>query len=543
MQIIIPMSGQGRRFLDAGYEVPKPLIIVDKKPIIEHVVNLFPKETSFIFICNKDHLKMTQMRSVLKRIAPTGKIIEIKSHKLGPVYAVSKIFDSINDEEEVIVNYCDFSSYWDYKDFLKLTRHRNADGAIVAYRGFHPHMLGSTNYAFMKEKDQWLIQIKEKEPFTSNRMLEYASNGTYYFKKGSMVKEYFAKALNKDLSINGEYYVSLVYNEMIADRLKISIYEVQHMLQWGSPQDLEEYQYWSHLFSSLVDKISSEQIQNLNIVIPMAGAGKRFIEGGYTTPKPLISVSGQAMINQVMKSLGLKGTEYFICHESLKNFDEFKDVVSKNSNSVITYVDKLTQGQACSAHLAIKTIDNIDPIIISACDSALIYDKLKLKDLINEEPELIVFTFKNYPGANKKPKMYGWVKADKDRIIKTSIKSPLSDTPNKDHGIVGTFYFKNKFIYEQCFDYIQKHQILINDEYYIDSMIEAALELGYLVKNFEIDHFLCFGTPDDLKTFNYWQSFFHKCDWHPYDINHDSMVPENQKQTLIKQSLLSLKEN
>ena len=53
VRIIIPMSGLGQRFLDAGYNDPKPLIIVDGKPIIEHVVNLFPGEKDISFICNE----------------------------------------------------------------------------------------------------------------------------------------------------------------------------------------------------------------------------------------------------------------------------------------------------------------------------------------------------------------------------------------------------------------------------------------------------------------------------------------------------------
>ena len=51
MQIVIPMSGFGERFRSAGYEVPKPLIEVDGSPILEYVVNLFPGEKDFIFIC------------------------------------------------------------------------------------------------------------------------------------------------------------------------------------------------------------------------------------------------------------------------------------------------------------------------------------------------------------------------------------------------------------------------------------------------------------------------------------------------------------
>ena len=78
--------------------------------------------------------------------------------------AVSLIFDNIDDNDEVIVSYCDYGTDWNYKNFLKDTRDRN-DGAIACYKDFHPHMLGRDNYAFLKEtKDgsRWMDKIQEK---------------------------------------------------------------------------------------------------------------------------------------------------------------------------------------------------------------------------------------------------------------------------------------------------------------------------------------------------------------------------------------------
>ena len=255
MKIIIPMSGSGNRFIKGGYTTPKPLIEVDGKPMIEHVVNLFPGETQFVFGCKDEHLEKTNMREILTRIAPQGKIISMPSSKVvngktlkGPVFATSLLFDEIDDNEEVIVNYCDFSTYWDYQDFLKHTRSRHANGAIPSYKGFHPHMLGSTNYAFIRDDKQWLQEIKEKEPFTDNRMQEYASNGTYYFSKGLYVKKYFQELMDLDINLKGEFYVSLIYNLMQRDGLKTSVYEIQHMLQWGIPEDVAIYQNWSNYF-------------------------------------------------------------------------------------------------------------------------------------------------------------------------------------------------------------------------------------------------------------------------------------------------------
>ena len=93
MQIIIPMSGFGERFRRVGYEVPKPLIEIEGKPIIAHVIDLFPGESNFVFICNEDHLqnKNYEMEDILKKYCPTGRIVGIAPHKLGPVHAVNQV--------------------------------------------------------------------------------------------------------------------------------------------------------------------------------------------------------------------------------------------------------------------------------------------------------------------------------------------------------------------------------------------------------------------------------------------------------------------
>ena len=148
MQIVIPMSGIGKRFIDANYINPKPLIEIDGKPMIEHVIDLFPNEKNFTFICNDEHLKKTNMENVLREMCVGCKIYEVSvDNRQGPVHAIYQIFDKIDDNEEIIVSYCDYGTYWDYDHFLKDIHRSDADGAIACYKGFHPHMLGTDNYA------------------------------------------------------------------------------------------------------------------------------------------------------------------------------------------------------------------------------------------------------------------------------------------------------------------------------------------------------------------------------------------------------------
>lgn len=539
MHIIIPMSGIGNRFIEAGYKEPKPLIVVDGKPIIEHVCDLFPNETKFTFICNTKHLAETNMREVLFGIKPNANVVEIPNHKLGPVYAVRLVEDLIEDDEEVIVNYCDFGTYWDYEDFLKHTRERDADGAIPSYKGFHPHMLGKTNYAFMRDEKQWMLEIKEKEPFTDNRMNEYASNGTYYFKKGSYVKKYFKELMDKDINLKGEFYVSLVYNLLVQDGLKVSIYKIQHMLQWGTPQDVEEYNTWSKYFRDAIEEKEKPQAkENSLTIIPLAGRGSRFAKAGYKDPKPLIEVSGKPMIIQAANSLPNSENHIFVTlKEHLENYSLEKTLKNEYQDANIISIDEVTEGQAITCSLGLQGVNEDLSLLIAATDNGMIYDHGKFQQLIEDEQvDAIIFTFRHHVSSKNNPQMYGWVKTDDaDNAMEVSVKVPISNDPYNDHAIVGTFWFRKVEYFNRSLKRLLENNVRVNGEYYVDSLMGELIELGYKVKVFEVEDYICWGTPDDYETFVYWQSFFHKVDWHPYRLELDMTVAKNKISMLDKQ--------
>ena len=113
------MSGFGERFRSAGYTVPKPLIEIDGKAIIAHVIDMFPGEQDFIFICNQDHLAEPDyhMAEIIKKYCPTGRIVGIPPHKLGPIHAVRQVGHMLDPTQPVLVNYCDFTCYWSWRHF------------------------------------------------------------------------------------------------------------------------------------------------------------------------------------------------------------------------------------------------------------------------------------------------------------------------------------------------------------------------------------------------------------------------------------------
>ena len=537
MHIVIPMSGVGKRFIDAGYIPPKPLIEINGKTIIQHVIELFPGETKFTFICNEEHAKTTHIKDILANLVDNPNIITIPNHKLGPVFAVQQIYNLILDDEEVIVNYCDFGTYWNYHDFLIHTRTRNADGAIVAYKNFHPHMLGSTNYAFLRDEKQWMLEIQEKKPYTDDKMQEYASNGTYYFKNGKFLKQYFDETIKSGEDLNGEYYVSVVYNRMKRDSLNISIYEIQHMLQWGTPQDVEDFLMWSKYFESNQKFLSRDRtkISIDNLVIPMAGEGSRFKKAGFKQAKPFININGHPMMISAISSLpGAKNIYLGIReeHASLNSIDV--SCADMNKHTIVPIHD-LTDGQATTCERIIQHIPNNENFIIAACDNGMVWDEKELDNLIDEAADVIIWAFKGHPHAVLNPEQYGWIQVDGNTVKKISVKKAISKKPQNDFGVVGAFYFNNKEIFLNAYDSMRRESCKINGEFYVDMLINFIDKEKFNVKILTVEHFICWGTPDDYNTFNYWQSYFHKSNSHPYNLKKDFAVNDRMKEEMINE--------
>jgi dTDP-glucose pyrophosphorylase len=160
------------------------------------------------------------------------------------------------------------------------------------------------------------------------------------------------------------------------------------------------------------------------------------------------------------------------------------------------------------------------PVLIGACDTALLWDKEKFNQLVdNPQTDCVVFSFRNHPLANKNPSAYGWLAVDSNnRVKKISVKKPLHPNPEDDLLIVGSFWFKKPEVFQAGYEYLLKHQIRVNNEFYVDSLAQVLLELGYCVVSFEVLEYLCFGTPEELDSFLYWQKFFSKVKWHPYEM-------------------------
>jgi hypothetical protein len=196
-----------------------------------------------------------------------------------------------------------------------------------------------------------------------------------------------------------------------------------------------------------------------------------------------------------------------------------KPVLTGNGHRVeILPVDRPTEGQAVTCLLARDRLDLDAPLLIAPCDAALIYDQAHYASLIaNREIDCLVWTFRNHPHANRHPHQYGWVEATPaGDIQRISCKIPLHDNVRHDPGIIGAFWFRQARFFLEAADSLITQNRRVNREFYVDSAIEVLLEQGRRAKLFDVQHYICFGTPDDVRSYEYWATYFHQASHHPY---------------------------
>jgi bifunctional N-acetylglucosamine-1-phosphate-uridyltransferase/glucosamine-1-phosphate-acetyltransferase GlmU-like protein len=264
----------------------------------------------------------------------------------------------------------------------------------------------------------------------------------------------------------------------------------------------------------------------------MAGLGKRFVDEGYETPKPLIEVSGLPMVIQATVDLPPAEHYSFVIRGDMVGGNEMAKTLSLSfDNADIVEINSVTEGQACTALLGLDGIPAHKtgfPVTVGACDNGAIYSNDALEKLLKEQQsDVIVWGVRDHPHAIAHPEMYGWIDETKGQINKISVKKPLSDDM-KEPIVLGVFTFRDAKVLRQLVELLMFRNGRVNGEFYLDSCIEDAIHLGLKCTFFEVQHFLCWGTPNDLKTFQYWQSCFHKWKSHCYDLTRDHRVPRTK---------------
>ena len=500
-QLIIPMTGVGQRFVNAGYRELKPLIDTGMGTMIQGVLENYQLVEDPLFVISDSHPQKADLKRELTRLRPKGKVIEISSHKRGPSYAVWEARSNIDSKRPVIVNYCDFSGIWSETDFY--AQLVEVDGLIATYTGFHPHMVRNTSYAYVLKIGDRVKGIQEKRSFTENPMNEEASSGTYGFGSGEILLDALSEQMKRNLSLNGELYTSLTYIPLIEKDAAIKTFQIDKFFQWGTPEDLEDFRFWEKLRLRSLSKNMKVKEERKSVALILAGGSGNRLRGTANVPKPQIQVFGKQLWKFAAEaSKTCKETYVFTTSDQLEGMQK-----SLGEPIVFISIDKPTESQTDSAYEALNRIAELNhPIHILASDNILFEEELAKVESLLHDCDVVAWTKCNYAASQKKPFHYSWVNSDERRDINHVYIKP-ENRPDSNEILIGNFSFRDGTLARRLIDKIRSEQIVMSEKY-LDYVVIEALNLGLTVKAHAVNDFWAIGTLEEFDTLKYWEEAF-----------------------------------
>jgi HAD superfamily hydrolase (TIGR01509 family) len=269
-----------------------------------------------------------------------------------------------------------------------------------------------------------------------------------------------------------------------------------HVMRVKDPHDVTYTKITLKLFEiengmNIIDNKWKDE--KLNVLIPMAGAGSRFEQAGYTFPKPLIDVRNKPMIQVVVENLNIDANYIYLVQKSHRekyNLDTLLNLITPGCK--IVEVDGITEGAACTALLAKEYINNDAPLFFANSDQFAEWDSNEFMYKMQEtdaDGGIVVFKATH-------PK-WSFAKINEQGLVtEVAEKNPISD-----NATAGFYYWKYGSDFVKYAEQMIEKNIRVNNEFYVCPVFNQAIEDGKEIRTFNINKMWGLGTPEDLRYF------------------------------------------
>ena len=255
-----------------------------------------------------------------------------------------------------------------------------------------------------------------------------------------------------------------------------------------NPYDVTREKVFSNLKGE--DVMNKWKSDKLNVLIPMAGAGSRFAQAGYTFPKPLIQVHDKPMIQLVTENLGLEANFIYVVqkeHREKYNLDAMLNLIAPNCK--VIEVDGITEGAACTALLAKEFIDNDDPLFFANSDQYVDWNPVEFMYNMQEtdaDGGIVTFKATHPKWSYAKVNEYG-------KVTEVAEKNPISN-----NATVGYYYWKHGSDFVKYAEQMIEKDIRVNNEFYVCPVFNEAIEDNKTIRTYDASGMWGLGTPEDI---------------------------------------------
>ena len=503
INLIIPMAGVGKRFLDKNYISNKSLLMTDNTlSILEKIIiNFDIKKTNFyLILSNKDLAKKIKIYFSNYNL----KILIIEKHNKGPLNSIllaQKFLKKLlKRKSKLFICYSDIIWSWNFNRVLKYINGKNI--VVFTHKGFHPHLEVNPKADFCLINNSLINQVQKKSFIGDDYKENLLAIGCYYFQNFTILNNSLS-SMKIALKQNKEFYLIDLLEKNLEQKKLIYSYQVKKFVHLGIPSQYEDFLVWQRYFLNIKKNefISNNFLLKENPVIVLAG-GKGLRTRSIVNNKVLMKLNNKYFYETILDSFKSKNN-YII----LNNINLKKKIKYYNLNFIQIPKTNSMLGTIIKSQNYLKKFKNF---FLTSCDCVGQFDALDLRKLITEiDPDIVFFGFKfsnlqkNLINSHSLLSVYNKTVAD----IKVKHKYT-----NKFFGHAGYFWIKDGKI----FNYLEKFK---NSDYYKKTSRELLIDdyFKFLIKNkivktsyITLEKYIHIGSLSEYQEFIYWQNFFKK---------------------------------
>lgn len=265
MKIIVPMAGRGSRLRPHTLTVPKPLIPIAGKPIVQRLVEDIAKvagekidEIAFIIGDFGTEVEESLVK-IAESLGAKGSVY-VQNEPLGTAHAIKCAEDSM--QGDVVVAFADTLFRADF------TLDKNSDGVIWVKKVENPSAFGVVkldDYGFITDF------VEKPKQFVS----DLAIIGIYYFQSAEKLMSEINYLIDNDIKEGGEYQLTTALENLRQKGAKFSLGKVDDWMDCGNKNATVEtngkiLEYEKDEFSRLPENANIEN----SLIIPPCFIGE-----------------------------------------------------------------------------------------------------------------------------------------------------------------------------------------------------------------------------------------------------------------------------
>lgn len=212
------------------------------KTLIERQVEPFLKIKEIkkiIFITTKeDSEKYFLSRTLSHMFGERVFLVEAIGLTQGALCSALLAIEDINNNDPLIIRTNDEIIEENYERIIREFKETNGEGGILSFNSYHPRY----SYISLAEDGNSVLEVQEKKPISSQ-----ACAGFYYFSCGKYFVESAKKAILKDERVNGVFYISSAYNELILRGKKVKAIFIDNKSYIPLKNKDQFIKYWENL--------------------------------------------------------------------------------------------------------------------------------------------------------------------------------------------------------------------------------------------------------------------------------------------------------